>query len=195
MTAISTSRGRRAIRTTVAVGAVSLGFVVLAACQKPTPSAHFTLNTHTDSFEADHDCYNGDGLDADRADDCVTPADSPEFGTRSGDTFRIGVDPEVAEDGWVLLINGLPHAQQEPFTTTYQTFDTDQLFNEARQWESNYGVPLPEDGSLDLTVGQLRDDSDGDLGQAASVEELQANALETLQGAWSVRLAPEDHED
>ncbi|MFR9723767.1 hypothetical protein ACL02R_10435 [Streptomyces sp. MS19] len=194
MTAISTSRGRRAIRTTVAVGAVSLGFVVLAACQKPTPSAHFTLNTHTDSFEADHDCYHGDGIDADRADDCVTPDDSPEFATRSGDTFRIGVDPEVADDGWVLLLNGMPHQQQDPYTSTYQTFDTDELFAEARQWEQ-YGVAMPEDGSLDLTVGQLQDDSDGDLGQAATAEELQANALGLLQGTWSVRLAPEDHED
>ncbi|WP_052849118.1 hypothetical protein [Streptomyces avicenniae] len=193
MTAISTSRGRRAVRTTVAVGAVSLGFVVLAACQKPTPNAHFTLNTHTDSFEADHDCHDGDGLGADLVETCLTTDDGVEFGTRSGDTFRIGVDPKVAEDGWVVLINGFPAGTQEPYSSTYQTFDTDELFSTATQLQSQAGVEPPAEGEVDITVGQLRDDTEGLNLDGTSLEEFQANTLSSLQSTWTVRLKPEEH--
>ncbi|RKN41717.1 DUF2771 domain-containing protein [Streptomyces hoynatensis] len=195
MTAISRSRGRRAIRTTIALGAVSAGLAALTGCEKPSPSAHFTLHSNTTSRAASDDCYgHGEALSADQALDCADDDEGiPSFGTTQGDTFRVGVDPKVADNGWLLFVNGLLY-DPEPFTTTYHSFSSDDLYR-ATQAQAQSGAPgqAAEDRALLLNVVEVSDDYDADrVGQAQSQEDRQQALISSIEGVWNVRLEPKD---
>ncbi|TDC25171.1 hypothetical protein E1265_07825 [Streptomyces sp. 8K308] len=191
MTAISTNRGRRAIRTTFALGAVSLGLVALSACEQPSPNAHFTLNSNTESRETPADCYgHGDALGAERALSCTESNDDvPTFTTRAGDTFRVGVDPDVAEDGWLLFVNGLLY-DPEPFTTTYHSFSSDDLYRAAEQQQTTPGQ-APQTENLRLNVVEVSDDYDEDeILSSQTQEEYEERMFSSLDGVWNVELEP-----
>lgn len=131
MTAFSSwGKGRRA----AALGAVSLGLLTLSACEKPTPLA--TVTVGTDSVIAEAVCYD-DGkplgrLDAeDKAEQakfakCLSTAPTETITVHPGEKVRLGVEPDMAEQGWIALSNAarLNNLSKQ----TYQTFEGDQLF-------------------------------------------------------------------
>ncbi|MFD5315980.1 hypothetical protein [Streptomyces sp. NPDC127098] len=192
MTAISTNRGRRAFRTTFALGAVSLGLVALSACEKPSPNAHFTLNSDTESREAPDDCYgHGDALGAERARSCTESTDDvPRFTTRAGDTFRVGVDPRIADNGWLLFVNGLLY-DTEPFTTTYHSFPSDDLYRAAEQQANQSQQPAAE--TLRLNIVEVSDDYDADeILNSQTQEEYESKMFGAVDGVWNVELEPHE---
>ncbi|WP_049576683.1 hypothetical protein [Streptomyces sp. SBT349] len=196
MTASVRGRGRRATRTALAAGTVGLGLVALAGCQKPSPNAHFTLGSHSESRETADDCFaHGDGtLGVDRTQECLENAeDVPAFTTKVGDTFRVGVDPEVADSGWLLFYDGILY-DTNPFGTTYQTFEIDELTRAVRQQnqQSQQSGQLPEPGELRLVVAQVGDGYDAEaIWSASSQEEYQERLFGSFEGVWNVDLTPE----
>ncbi|MFB4194632.1 hypothetical protein [Streptomyces carpaticus] len=194
MTAISTSRGRRAIRTAATVGAVSLGLVVLSACEKPTPNAHFTLGSSTTSPEAAGDCYgHGETLGAEQAEQCLTAAtDMPVFDYRTGDEFRIGVDPKVADSGWLLFVNDNPLEYQR-FTSTYRTLSGDLLWS-----LSQNAVQQSGDGTLRISVAEVTEDFSleklTEIAQTEGQQAVQTALYDSVKGVWNAELSPADED-
>ncbi|NGO14706.1 hypothetical protein G5C60_45740 [Streptomyces sp. HC44] len=116
------ARRRRAV---TAVGAVFAGLLVLSACEKPTPMATVTVGKSSKSAEAE--CYkDGESLGREEATQCTRAKPSDTIKVPQGETLRIGVDPEIADEGWALWING----QQviSPLKKTYYAFQGVDLF-------------------------------------------------------------------
>ncbi|QFQ98285.1 hypothetical protein F9278_21180 [Streptomyces phaeolivaceus] len=113
-------RSRRAAAT---LGAVSAGLLVLSACDEPTPMATVTIGT--DSISSEAACYRT--LDAAQARECAQEKPSKSIELPEGKALRIGVDPEVADTGWALWING-EQATSETFDKTYWSFENPGLF-------------------------------------------------------------------
>ncbi|MFD9301685.1 DUF2771 domain-containing protein [Streptomyces sp. NPDC060048] len=140
-------RGRRSV---AALGAVSAGLLLLSACDKPTPLATVTVGTSSVSAEAA--CRDGKELTADKVQECFADlknAKTIEYGR--GDTLRLGVEPEVVEDGkkWQAVLDG----QQitEPSSNTYDSFPGADLFLTGGQGEAPASkklniVQVSEDG-------------------------------------------------
>ncbi|WP_405779562.1 DUF2771 domain-containing protein [Streptomyces sp. NBC_00859] len=114
--ALLTGKGRR---TAAALGAVSVGLLVLSACGKPTPLATVTVGTNSVHSEAA--CYNdGKSLDMAKTKSCATDKQGTKSVKVDPDrTVRIGVDPKIADKGWVLLLNGqqLTGISKKTYTT------------------------------------------------------------------------------
>lgn len=196
MTAISRSRGRRAVRTVLAVGAASLGLSALTGCgEKPTPNAHFTLGSSTSSPEAEQECYgHGEALGAEQAQACMESfEDVTTFHTQEGDTFRVGVDPSVADTGWLLFVNGRTDTP-EPSTTTYRSMDADELYE--RVAASLTGLEEDQETAVQLSLVQVTEDYSADaVLEANQLQDLEAfnDALfGEFEGVWNVRLEPKD---
>ena len=114
--AFFSGKGRR---IGVALGAVSAGLLVLSACDKPTPLATVTVGDNSVSTEAA--CYNdGDALKESEIQGCLNKKAEKSVKVAMDDKVRFGVDPEIAENGWTLFING-QQAEQEPYKNTYRT--------------------------------------------------------------------------
>jgi hypothetical protein len=187
MTAISRGRGRRAYRTTLTVGAVSLGLVMLAGCEKPSPLAHFTVGTNTTSREAADDCYgHGDALGMERALECrESDEDLPVLTTGPGDTLRIGVDPEIAEHGWLVFLNGRLW-NPNPMDETYYTFDRDEL-SQALTEEPG------QDPVIRLSIVEVGEEYDAaSAARSLSPEDLEQAVYSTAAGIWNAEFRPED---
>lgn len=123
---ISRGKGSRSIRTAVAIGAATLGLVVLSACEKPTPRA--TVTVGSDSVSTEATCYTeGKKLSQDRVLSCVKKKTDTSITVGEGDMLRIGVDPEIAETGWVVFLGERP-VVSEPIGKTYRSFSSDGLF-------------------------------------------------------------------
>ncbi|MFC8197433.1 hypothetical protein ACFWBR_15180 [Streptomyces sp. NPDC060006] len=118
------ARRRRAV---AAAGAVSAGLLVLSACDKPTPMATVTVGGHSVSTEAE--CYE-DGKDIGKAEaaKCALKKATETISVPQGETLRIGVDPEIADEGWALWLNG--QQVTSPFKKTYYAFEGVDLFAE-----------------------------------------------------------------
>ncbi|MGW8556931.1 hypothetical protein [Streptomyces tubercidicus] len=121
---ISWGKGRRAA---AAIGAVSLGLITLSACEKPTALATVTVNSNTVTAEATPGC-DGDGkaLSKKEITACLTKKGDKTITVRPGEKVRIGVDPEVAKSGWIVI--GAGPVMREPSKQTYRSFDADTLF-------------------------------------------------------------------
>ncbi|GGX46901.1 hypothetical protein [Streptomyces fructofermentans] len=116
------ARRRRAV---AAAGAVSAGLLVLSACDKPTPMATVTVGSHSVSTEAE--CYNdGEKISREEATKCALKKASDTISVPQGETLRIGVDPEIADEGWALWLNG--QQVTSPFKKTYYAFEGVDLF-------------------------------------------------------------------
>jgi hypothetical protein len=104
----------------------------LAACEKPPPGA--TVFSETTSAHREAFCWSFDAdreFDADA--DCSIKLESteqfnsellakvPVIDTAPGETVGISVDPVVAENGWLVSINGRP-LTREPVTEKYFRF-------------------------------------------------------------------------
>ncbi|MEW1723691.1 DUF2771 domain-containing protein [Streptomyces sp. NPDC093109] len=122
--ALLSGRSRRA---GAVLGAVSAGLLVLAACDKPTPLS--TITVGTDSVNTEAACYNdGKALKNDTAAACLNKKATKTIDVSTDDKIRFGVDPEIAEHGWTLFING-QRAEQEPYKKTYRTIPASAFFS------------------------------------------------------------------
>ncbi|MFE9256792.1 DUF2771 domain-containing protein [Streptomyces sp. NPDC006879] len=128
-------RGRR---TAAALGAVSAGLLVLSACDKPTPLATVTVGSSSVSSEAS--CMRtGDQkeLSQEKLGSCLSSLKtSKTINYGRGDTLRLGVEPEVVEDGskWVAFLDGNPIT--EPSSNTYRSFPGADVFSTGGQGET-----------------------------------------------------------
>jgi hypothetical protein len=122
-------RAVRRRRAVAAAGAVSAGLLLLTACEKPTPMATITVGDNSVHSEAT--CYN-DGK-AIKSTDLLKCLKSDKLIKIDPDeTVRFGVDPEIADKGWTILMNGQPLTDSS--TKTYRTIPGSVFFN------ANYGA-------------------------------------------------------
>ncbi|MET9885061.1 DUF2771 domain-containing protein [Streptomyces sp. NPDC006430] len=125
-------RGRRSV---AALGAVSAGLLLLSACDKPTPLATVTVGTSSVSTEAA--CSDGTELSMDKVQECFADMkDAKTIDYGRGDTLRLGVEPEVVEDGkrWQAVLDGQPIT--EPSANTYRSFPGADIFATGGQGEA-----------------------------------------------------------
>ncbi|MEV0372273.1 hypothetical protein AB0I10_20980 [Streptomyces sp. NPDC050636] len=150
---ISWGKGRRAA---AAIGAVSLGLITLSACEKPTALATVTVGTTTVQSEVTPGC-DGEGkvLDKKTIESCITKQGGKSITVHPGEKVRVGVDPEVAESGWIVIGGG--PVMREPSKATYRTFDTDALFAQQnpQTGQTTYAK------SVTLQVAELGDGAGG----------------------------------
>jgi hypothetical protein len=169
--------------------------LTLTACQKPSPNAHFTLGSDTSSPEAADGCWDdGELLPLERASDCLAGTlpekteDAPAFTTQSGDTFRVGVDPEIADDGWLLFVNGQPYGL-DPFTSTYRSFRSTDLYAVAQRNQSPNELPVQ--GEVVVNVAQVAEEYEvAEIFRAQTQEEFERLLFASLEGVWNARLQP-----
>ncbi|MFI9047937.1 hypothetical protein [Streptomyces sp. NPDC053427] len=122
---ISWGKGRRAA---AAIGAVSLGLLTLSACEKPTALATVTAGSSTVSAEATPGCDAGDkALSKAEFTACISKQGGKTITVSPGEKVRVGVEPEIAERGWLAFAGesgeGVSKTHQ-----TYRTIDSSQLF-------------------------------------------------------------------
>ncbi|MFI5756215.1 DUF2771 domain-containing protein [Streptomyces sp. NPDC051569] len=116
----------KARRAGVALGAVSAGLLVLAACDKPTPIA--TVTVGTTSVNTGASCYNdGHAISETEIQSCLNKKAEKTVNVSMEDQVRFGVDPTIAHHGWTLFING-QQAEQQPFTKTYRNIPGNAFF-------------------------------------------------------------------
>ncbi|WP_411101538.1 DUF2771 domain-containing protein [Streptomyces sp. cmx-4-9] len=141
----------RARRSVAALGAVSAGLLLLSACgDKPTPLA--TVTVGTSSVSAESACHDGTELSTDKVQQCLTGLkDAKTVEYTRGDTLRLGVEPEVVEDGrkWQAVLDGQPIT--EPSSNTYRSFPGADVFATGGQGEAPSSkklaiVQVAEDG-------------------------------------------------
>ncbi|MFB7913910.1 DUF2771 domain-containing protein [Streptomyces sp. NPDC056061] len=117
----------RSRRIGVALGAVSAGLLVLSACDKPTPLATVTVGGNSVNTEAA--CYNdGKAIKASDIKSCLNKKAEKSVEVGMDDKVRFGVDPEIADRGWTLFING-QQAEQEPYKKTYRSIPGSAFFS------------------------------------------------------------------
>ncbi|MFI1723170.1 hypothetical protein [Streptomyces sp. NPDC020489] len=157
----SVVRRRRAV---AAAGAVSVGLLVLSACDKPTPRATVTVGKSSVSAEAE--CYDGgDNLGQEKAKKCALKKGSDSIDVPQSETLRIGVDPEIADTGWALWING--ERVTPVYKTTYRAFDGVDLFAEQQ------GQAAPKE----LEISIVEQDKPGSTGESKA-----------FNGVWNFKL-------
>ncbi|WP_073946080.1 DUF2771 domain-containing protein [Streptomyces kebangsaanensis] len=122
-------RAARRRRAVAAAGAVSAGLLVLSACQKPTPMATITVGDSSVTSEAT--CYN-DGKAIKTADLLKCLKSDKTIKVDPDETVRFGVDPEIADKGWTILMNGQPLTDSSK--KTYRAIPGSVFFN------ANYGA-------------------------------------------------------
>ncbi|MEU1401434.1 DUF2771 domain-containing protein [Streptomyces sp. NPDC005728] len=125
MTTLQSAVRRR--RAVAAAGAVSAGLLVLSACEKPTPVATITVGRSSVNSEAL--CYNdGKALDAKSLAKCAKKAEDIEsIKVDPDETVRFGVDPKIADNGWIILVNGRQFTDVSK--KTYTTIPGSAFFN------------------------------------------------------------------
>ncbi len=119
----STARRRRAV---AAVGAVGAGLLVLSACDKPTPISTITVGSSSVNSEAS--CWeDGEELKTAAVAECLKDTDVKSITVDPDETVRFGVDPEIADKSWTILMNGQPLTDAS--TKTYRTIPGSVFFN------------------------------------------------------------------
>ncbi|MGW4160531.1 DUF2771 domain-containing protein [Streptomyces sp. NPDC004788] len=122
--AFLTSKRRRAA---VALGAVSAGLLVLSACEKPTPLATVTVGSSSVNSQAA--CYNdGKAIEEKQIPACLNKKAEKSISVDPSDKIRFGVDPDIADKGWTIFLNG-QNAEPEPFKKTYRTIPASAFFS------------------------------------------------------------------
>ncbi|TRV74272.1 DUF2771 domain-containing protein [Streptomyces sp. 130] len=126
--AFFSGKGRR---IGVALGAVSAGLLVLSACDKPTPLA--TVTVGDDSVSSEAACYNdGKALKNSEAEKCLNKEAEKSIKVSMTDMVRFGVDPEIADNGWTLFIDG-QRGEPEPSKKTYRSITGGAFFSSQSQ--------------------------------------------------------------
>ncbi|MBJ6616067.1 DUF2771 domain-containing protein [Streptomyces griseoincarnatus] len=117
-------RRRRAV---AAAGAVSAGLLVLSACDKPTAMA--TVTVGSDSVSSEATCGGeGKALTTEVLNKCLQDKDIDEIEVDPLETVRFGVDPEIADNSWTILLNGQPLVDPMK-NNTYQSIPGSVFFN------------------------------------------------------------------
>ncbi|WP_328481221.1 DUF2771 domain-containing protein [Streptomyces sp. NBC_00377] len=113
-------------RVVAAAGAVCAGLLVLSACDKPTPLS--TITVGRDSVSAEAAC-GGEGktLQAAALTKCLADKDIKSITVDPDETVRFGVDPDVADKRWTILMNGQPLTEDSD--KTYRTIPGSVFFN------------------------------------------------------------------
>lgn len=144
----SAVRRRRAL---AAAGAVSAGLLVLSACDKPTPIATITVGSSSVSEEA---TCGGEGEALQTADltKCLKDTDIESISVDPDETVRFGVDPEIADNGWTILMNGQP-LLTEPLKKTYTTIPGSVFFNAQYGAQGNSTLVSIREGGENETTG------------------------------------------
>jgi hypothetical protein len=147
--ALSRSKTRR---TVAAASAVALGLVALSACEKPTPQA--TVTAGADSVSAGAACYNdGKQLDQKKLGECIGKKSGNKLTVSEGEKVRVGVEPEIADSGWAMVVNG-QGTMTEASKATYRSFDFDQIFA-AQQSPTGGAAAAPK--TAQVAIIQLND--------------------------------------
>lgn len=116
----------RSRRAAAAFGAVSAGLLLLSACEKPTPLATITVGRNSVSSETD--CYDdGKVVPTPQLAKCLKSKDIKSIKVDPDETVRLGVDPEIADKGWTILMNGQPLTDSSK--KTYRTIPGSVFFN------------------------------------------------------------------
>ncbi|MFW6722214.1 hypothetical protein ACHZ98_19035 [Streptomyces sp. MAR4 CNY-716] len=161
-TAFSRARGLRSRRGAAALGAVVLSAFALSACEKPTPVAQITVGSRTATTEAQ--CYDdGKNIPNEELETCVSERAEKSITVDSGDPVRIGVEPDIADNGWVLFVDGRL-VTPTPSKHTYASYNADQFFNAQSQPGQ---VPVPSEKAK---VGIVEIDDDGNYKGAWSFD-------------------------
>ncbi|AWW38963.1 MULTISPECIES: hypothetical protein [Streptomyces] len=143
----SVLRRRRAV---AAAGAVSAGLLVLSACDKPTPIA--TITVGSDSVNSEATCYNdGAALKTEQLAECLKGTDIKSISVDPDETVRFGVDPEIADKGWTILMNGQPLTDASK--KTYRTIPGSVFFNAQYGAEGNSTLVSVLEGDQQSAVG------------------------------------------
>ncbi|MGW0822116.1 DUF2771 domain-containing protein [Streptomyces sp. NPDC002845] len=141
----SEARRRRAVAT---IGVVSAGLLVLSACDKPTPMA--TLTVGSNSVSSETDCYNdGKTVETDKISKCLQAKDMKSIEVDPDETVRFGVDPEIADEGWTILMNGQPLTDSS--TKTYRTIPGSVFFNAQYGAQGDTTVVSIREGENEVT--------------------------------------------
>lgn len=122
-------RAARRRRSVAAVGAVSAGLLVLSACDKPTPLATITVGKNSVSSETD--CWSESKDDAVKTAElakCLKSKDIKSITVDPDETVRLGVDPDIQDRRWTILMNG--QALTEDSGKTYRTIPGSVFFNQ-----------------------------------------------------------------
>jgi hypothetical protein len=123
---------RRSRRAAAALGAVSAGLLVLSACDKPSPIATVTVGGISVSTETD--CYTDvKEVTQEEIAKCLKAKDLKSITIDTDEKVRFGVDPEIADKGWTILLNGQP-LMGEPTKKTYLSVGGYVFFN------AQYGI-------------------------------------------------------
>ncbi len=138
-------RRRRAV---AAAGVVSAGLLVLSACDKPTPVA--TVTVGQDSVNAEATC-GGEGKTLKSADltKCLKDKGINSISVDPDETVRFGVDPEIADEGWTILMNGQPLTDSS--TKTYRTIPGSVFFNAQYGAQGNSTLVSIKEGEKDAS--------------------------------------------
>ncbi|MER6630591.1 DUF2771 domain-containing protein [Streptomyces sp. NPDC000987] len=124
MTSMQSAVRRR--RAVAAAGAVCAGLLVLSACDKPTPLSTITVGSSSVSEEAT--CGGeGEGLKVADLTKCLKDKDIKSIKVDPDETVRFGVDPDIADKRWTILMNGQPLTEDS--TKTYRTIPGSVFFN------------------------------------------------------------------
>ncbi len=125
MTTLQSAVRRR--RAVAAAGAVSAGLLVLSACDKPTAMA--TVTVGSDSVSSEATCGGeGKSLTTEALNKCLQDKDIDEIEVDPLETVRFGVDPEIADNSWTILLNGQPLVDPMK-NNTYQSIPGSVFFN------------------------------------------------------------------
>ncbi|MEU4010729.1 DUF2771 domain-containing protein [Streptomyces pseudogriseolus] len=158
--AATTHRAVRRRRAVAAAGAVSAGLLVLSACDKPT--AISTITVGSDSVSSEATCGGeGKALTAETLNECLQDKDIDEIKVDPTKPVRFGVDPEIADHGWTILLNGQPLV--DPTKKTYQSIPGSVFFNAqyGAQGDSTLvSIKEGEDEATGLWSFRLKKDED-----------------------------------
>ncbi|MGW0766770.1 DUF2771 domain-containing protein [Streptomyces sp. NPDC002676] len=142
----SAVRRRRAV---AAAGAVTAGLLVLTACEKPTPIS--TITVGSSSIHSEALCYNdGNKLDAKSLAKCAKNAENlKSIKVDQDETVRFGVEPKIADAGWVVLVNGRQFTDVSK--KTYRTIPGSAFFNAQYGTQgdtNNISIQMGETGNI-----------------------------------------------
>ncbi|CAL9452376.1 DUF2771 domain-containing protein [Streptomyces sp. enrichment culture] len=150
----------KARRAGVALGAVSAGLLVLSACGwvKPTPIATVTVGSDSYNTEAAENCYDENGLKESRVQECLSAKGGKDVEVAVDDRIRFGVDPEIAENGWTIFLDG-ERAEPEPYQKTYRSISASSFFTAGMGGEPSKSVRvsiLETDSKTKKAIGVYR---------------------------------------
>lgn len=162
------SVSRRGVRTAAALGAATLGLLVTTGCglTQPTPLATVTVGSDTVTTEAACMATEDKPLDREEGFACLKGKPDATITVGQGDRVHLGVEPEMADAGWVYFVNQRPMSAEE-LGSTYQTFDADQWFQPQPGQGGQASVP----DKVTLSVATLGEDD--------------------LEGVWNVTIKRE----